>query len=451
MELLLGFVQRRTGLAFPPNRRFAVWRAVPRLMERLGAADPAELLRLLEAEPELFAELVSALTVNESYFFRDPDQLRFLRNTVLPQVLAEAGEGRKAQLWSAGCANGEEPYTLAILLHQTGALARAEVLGSDVDQEALARARLGVYTAWSLRGMDEADVQRYFRQRGERYALEAEIRERVRFRALNLADPQPVPPESMDVVLCRNVLIYFEREMVERVVVSLLEALRPGGWLLLGGADPLVSEIVTCEVVNTGAGLAYRKLAPRAARPAHPAPAAPPRAVKGFAIAPEAPRPEPPRAAESRLEAVVGTAAQPQNATPPEAAWVERVRALLAEGRRSEAQARCVAGLELHPASAELLYLNALLLSESGHDAEAASAARRALYLDRRLGVAHLAFGQSMLRLGERERAARSFRAAETALLALGPEAPVPAAGDVDPQSLLALVREQLRLLSGVR
>src|SRR5690606_26511129 len=132
-------------------------------------------------------ELIASLTIGESYFFRDPGQFALLRNELLPQVAAQREHG-PIRLWSAGCAAGEEAYSLAILSEELGLHARASVLGTDISRTRLAAARQGVYTKWALRGLDAETVERYFTQARNRYTLRPSFRERVDFRYLNLAE-----------------------------------------------------------------------------------------------------------------------------------------------------------------------------------------------------------------------------------------------------------------------
>ncbi|HEU4629127.1 MAG TPA: CheR family methyltransferase, partial [Gemmatimonadaceae bacterium] len=328
------------------------------------------------------------------------------------------------------------------------------------------------------------------------------------FRAWNLAtDDFPSAASGigeMDVVLCRNVLIYFDRATVAAVAHRLLASLGEEGWLFLGASDPMLGELVPCETVVTGAGLAYRRLdvalprprvwlrrelpeppepptaaAPSAAPAASTAPAAPaaPAASGTAAVepppevtrAPSTPStpstrstPASPAPSEPALAAALAHYAARDYAAAADAArtlvqrdagllpaWTLLVRALANAGREADAEQACAAGLERHRDSAELAYLHAVLLAHGGHFAASAAAARRALYLDRTLAVAQLALGAALAREGHGVQARRAYETAERLLAAQPPDAPVPLADGEPARRLLEAARAQQRHLAG--
>ncbi|HEX2091726.1 MAG TPA: protein-glutamate O-methyltransferase CheR [Longimicrobiaceae bacterium] len=439
LDPVLRFVGARTGLSFSPERRSAAEASVRRAMARAAVGDPAAYLSRLRADPAALDDLLAELTVGETYFFREPAQLDYIRREVLPTI----GGGRPVRAWSAGCATGEEAYSLAILLHEAGRTAR--VVGTDLSRARLSLARRARYTRWSLRGVGRELVGRYFRRTGPHFELVRGIREAVTFTPLNLAGTgYPSPARGiweMDLILCRNVLIYLDEETIAGVARRLMDSLGEDGWLFLGASDPSFSDLVPCEVVITDAGLAYRR-----ARRSVPA-AVPP------------PRPDPPAVREHSAGGAEETVSPPavpvgepdtgaEADDPGEAAWVERVRSLANQGRMDDAGRACAAALDRYRTSAELSYLHAVLLAGAGLHAEAAVAARRVLYLDHDLAVAHLLLGSTLSRLGDRDGARRALRNAERLLAALPPSEPVPGS-DGEPAARLAeMARVQLRLLS---
>lgn len=462
-------IGERTGLVFPASRHADVEAALRHVLP-----DPSDLDRLaglLAAEDEAREELVARLTIGESYFFRDPAQFELLRNEVLP-ALADARSGVPLRLWSAGCAGGEEPYSLAILCAELG-LGNAHIIGTDISRARLAHARAGVYRPWALRGLPARVLDAWFERDGARFALRPQIRDRVEFRYLNLAEDRfPSLTDGvwgMDVILCRNVLIYFDRVTIERVAARLIDCLSEDGWLICGASDPAIGEIVDCDVVLTPAGLAYRRprpgavgawqltVAPTGGLPQQPAP--PPAQA---ALPPPAPRePAVPagaaddaddaaaleRAYAGRDYAAVDALAARMIATNPgPRPWIVRVRALANRGFLNEAGRAAAAALERHRDSAELLYLHAVLLSESGRHADAAAALRRALYLDPSLAVAHLALADARARLGDRLGQRRALRAAQELLALLPADAVVPASDGQRAGRLARHVRTRLAL-----
>jgi chemotaxis protein methyltransferase CheR len=257
-------LQETTGLVFPPNRREPAEAGIRRAMHQLGM-DASELRAAIATPGDARDALVTELTVGETFFFREAGQLEFFRDRVLPEMREKIGTSRPLRIWSAGCATGEEPYTLAMVLRDAAWPGPVQLLGTDIVPARLAVARRGRYTKWSMRGVPDDDIQRHFERRGEYYFVRDEIRRAVDFRVLNFADDMyPSPAAGLaefDVIFCRNVLIYFDPPAVESIARRLLASLAPDGWLFLGASDPSIADFATCEVVLTGAGLAYRPLA----------------------------------------------------------------------------------------------------------------------------------------------------------------------------------------------
>lgn len=461
-------VRRRTGLVFSEARRADFERALLNAMERAATPDPDAYLARLEGEPRLLDDLVADITVGETYFLREPEQFAVIRDEILPDLLAHRAQNQPVRVWSAGCASGEEPYSLAILLSESGRLPKAHILGTDISRAALTRARQARYTRWSLRGVPDNVVRAHFTERGGQFLLTPAVRAAVEFGYLNLAED--VYPSlstgvwGMDLILCRNVLIYFDRDTVAQVAQRLFDSLAEGGWLLLGASDPPLADLIPAEVVVTRAGLAYRRGIRSRASPVAQAPAPP--ALAETLLEPlrpvAAPIPSEPEAVTIPLadEVLVryserdyrSAARLAERAVAHEDGdprlWVLWVRALANQGDLSSAGRACAAGLDRHGTCAELTYLHAILLGEGGHPAEAARAARAALYLDRHLAVAHLTLGAALVKLGDTAGARRSFRNAERLLAAMPSDAVVPASDGEPPARLAEMVRLQLRLLA---
>ena len=254
----------RAGLRFAPNRQPAAEMAMRRVLRDLQLDDPLVLARRAQRDPDVLDLLLAEVTIGETYFFREPSQLDYIASEVLPSFRGIRSPERPLRAWSAGCASGEEAYTLAILLRDGGWAAAAHVLGTDVSRPRLLAAERARYTRWSMRGVSGEIVARDFVARGRSFYLRPELRALVDFRPLNLAaDDYPGAASGigeMDLVLCRNVLIYFDRATVAAVAHRLLASLGEEGWLFLGASDPMLAELVPCETVVTGAGLAYRRL-----------------------------------------------------------------------------------------------------------------------------------------------------------------------------------------------
>lgn len=489
------------GLVFPPNRQPSAESGMRRAMTALALPDPDALGRAVRTRGEARDTVLAELTVGETYFFREAGQLDLLGSHILPALRDGRGAATPLRVWSAGCASGEEPYTVAIMLRELGWPHPARILGTDVARPRLDAARRGRYTRWSLRGSSASRVSRWFTPRGAQFQLDPAICDAVDFSQLNLiADDYPDAGSgtlSQDVVLCRNVLIYFDMAGVERIASRLLASLAPDGWLLLGASDPSLAGVVPCEMLMLPGGIAYRRptgvatagsvrdtihvaaspawwMSPAATvsdiasasavQPADAAPS-PPRAVV-------IPPPGEPVTAEARpltAPALAGPAHAAYAAADYARAevlaaealegdaglvayWILLVRAVANQGRLRDADVECVRALDLNRLSPELHYLHATLLLEAGQPREAANAARRALYLDPRFVMAHMLLGDALAHLGEAARAARSFENALAELAVLAADGVMPLAADGVPAARLVQVAElRLRALHDAR
>lgn len=454
-ESVLDLVRAHAGLAFASGRRAHAVEVVRRALRRAAISDGRAFRERVRHDAALLDALLEELTVGESYFFRESGQLQFIRDEVIPALARRRG-GNGIRVWSAGCATGEEPYTIAILLQELGLATRSNIQATDIATDRLARAALGRFGRWSLRGVADEAVRRHFREGNGQFELSAAIRNAVRFTPLNLAAVDAVPPGAlagrMDLVLCRNVLIYFEPETVKRVARLLLGSLSEDGWLFLGASDPSLAEVVPCEVVVTGAGVAYRRVRPArvpVVPPSGPAivaePAPIPRALPNPLSVGEAPtsRTAPDPSCERAPTALPARERVP-SCEGDEAAWIIRVRALANAGRLEEAGTACVTALDRHRTSCELLILQALLFLEAGRPREAARAARRALYLDRRSVVAQMTLGTALGRIGDEVGAQHAFATTTHLLDGCVEDAEVPMSGGETVASLRALARARL-------
>lgn len=440
---LARLVRVRTGLAFRTERRAGFEIGVVRAMSRAGVNDFPRYHDLVATDGTVLDDLVVELTIPETYFFREPGQFEFLRRVVLPEIVDRLEDGQTVRAWSAGCSTGEEAYSLAILFAEEGLAGRTRLLATDISRTALAKAGRGEYGPWSLRGDLAGVAKRYLRGEGGREVIDDSIRRAVTFAHLNLAvDDYPSSASGaseMDLILCRNVLIYFEKDTVKRVARRLHESLSEGGWLLAASTDPPLGTLAPFESVVTPQGVFYRRarVANLARTPAHeaPAPAPPPSAAR--------PARAGSTAAARPAEVAARPGVDPTGRSDGEPSALDRAlaeaRAALAAGRYQEAAARtepltgdaeasvlyvralanldatdaeraCEGAARRHALSAELNTLHAVLLMGLGRDEEAARAARRALYLDRSLGVAHFLLGSILRKRGDRDGARRAFR-----------------------------------------
>lgn len=260
----------RCGLVFDGGQAQLFRKRVERRATELGYATPVQYLGELRRRPSEaeWEELVELLTVNETYFFREEEHFQLLLDRFWSTW---ARSGPSVRVWSAACSTGCEPYTLAILLRERGLAApgTVEILGTDVNGRVLEEARAGVYGDFSLRNTSRYHRERYFRKVGHLYHLDPEVRRMVRFRRFNLMRPDDwVAAEAFHAILCRNVLIYFDREAKRRAVDVLARTLRPGGALLVGRSESLFNVPEAPPMVSMGGVMVYHKpeVATRAAQ-----------------------------------------------------------------------------------------------------------------------------------------------------------------------------------------
>ena len=436
---LLALVAERSGMVFAPNRRLEAEAGIARGMRRAGASDLAAYLERVRADAGAVDDLCEELLVGETHFMRDPDQLALLRREVLAPLKDRRKVGGPAvRAWSAGCATGEEAYSLAILLEEEGLDQGATVLGTDLSAAALVKARAASYPAWSMRGASDRFLVDYFRLVRGRHHLVDRIRSRVRFERLNFVGEEDYAAKGasgMDLILCRNVLIYFTHEAAGRIAARLYECLAEGGTLVTGGADPVLVEYAPFEVEVTRAGLVYRR--PRAG-----APAAKQASVVPAAVAPSALSPAPAPAPRSPAPAT------PVHSDLAQEAFVRVTRHANAKGA-FEAERIAQAALRRHPLDAHLHYLRATLLLALDHGDDAEEEAGQALYLDPSLAAAHFLLGTILRKRGARAGALRSFRNARDLCAARPADEPLPAGGGERTDALLAASAAEMARLEG--
>ncbi len=205
-------------------------------------------LKNRSSNSSLLADLVAEITIGESYFFRDKNQMSLLENKLLPQLIKRKSQDFTLKIWSAGCSSGEEIYTIAMLL--TEILPNIDIwdlylLGTDINAAALQKATAGIYGQWPMRSIPEEYKQRYFLKDDRTYILSPEIRDLVQFKYLNLCDdsyPSIINGIfEVDLILCRNVLIYFDNELVAKIMKKMSACMAEKAYLLLGASDPIVT------------------------------------------------------------------------------------------------------------------------------------------------------------------------------------------------------------------
>jgi chemotaxis protein methyltransferase CheR len=247
-QRLARIVESHAGIRLPPSKRTMVEGRLRKRVRALGLATLDEYCHSLFDQGQLekeFVHLIDEVTTNKTDFFREPEHFDFLRTQALPALLAERSHSdRHLKAWSAACSNGAEPYTLAMVLADEALRfsgLRFSILGTDICTEVLQQAVLGVYSEEVLEPVPGALRERYVmrsRNPARRQArIVPELRSQVRFRRLNLMDSHYPASRDVDVIFCRNILIYFNRQTQHNVLERLCAHLRPGGYLFLGHSE----------------------------------------------------------------------------------------------------------------------------------------------------------------------------------------------------------------------
>ncbi|HBF40086.1 MAG TPA: chemotaxis protein CheR [Firmicutes bacterium] len=194
-----------------------------------------EFYDLLRKDPKRYKDFVKKLTINVSEFFRNAERFHELWQSILPELLKKP----QIRIWSAGCSDGAEPYTIAIILHELQAQHRARIIASDVDRVILEKAKEAVYALNEVKSVPEELLPRYFDMRDSFYVLKQPIKDMVEFRAQNLLVDEY--EENFDLIVCRNVVIYFTEDAKIVLYQKFLKALNPGGYLMVGGTEPILA------------------------------------------------------------------------------------------------------------------------------------------------------------------------------------------------------------------
>jgi chemotaxis protein methyltransferase CheR len=267
-RLLRELIQDHCGLWFRDESAYLLERRLwPRLQVH-GLSEFAQYHRLLRFGAARRAELETAvelLTTNETYFYREPHQLRAFEEEILPLLAKENARERRLRIWSAGCSTGEEPYTLAILLARSGLFEgwNVDIFGTDISRRVLAAARAGSYGPHAFRSLEGEAMKRYLKLEAGRWTVIPDLRRRVSFGHLNLLDGGALTLVGrVDAIFCRNVMIYFDVPTRKRVVQSFHEKLRDGGYLLVGHSESLLHVTADFELVHFKNDLVYRKPQP---------------------------------------------------------------------------------------------------------------------------------------------------------------------------------------------
>ena len=417
------FVARSVGLRLDPAQRYRLDYWLHHTASQRGVPD-ATIVEEIAAEGPALQACLDELTVQETSFFRDPAQVAAFRRDVVPTLHSPL------TVWSAGCAWGQEPYTIAMILADSG-IARWQVVASDISSRALRQAASGRYEERQLTGLGERERSRYLRRAGDQWEIVPELRSKVTvFRHNLIRDPAPAPARGAEVVFCRNVLIYFDRNDVLAALERIHTTMDPRGWVFLGYSESLWQVTERFHLVRVGTAFAYRQPDSVPADPAAqilPAPdypshsRGPSKRTKSHVSA--VPAPDAGRGNGVRAAATYAEARGGSRPSVPAGAKLGSLHAPSAVSTPHVASAPSQPPLPVavtnecggDPSIAALLAAGEAGL-QAGDAAAAVAALRKVVYLDPDHAIAQFQLGLAFELQGESRQARRAFSVARAAL-----------------------------------
>lgn len=269
---LRNIIYDKAGLYFEEKKIYFVKKRLEKRMEALSLSDVGDYTNTLKFKDKSGRELqilLNQLTTNETFFFREENQLIAFRDHCLPEILAEKRKknDKSIKIWSAGCSSGEEPYTLGILLKEKiidGLNWNIQVTGTDIDTDILAKAKAGIYPDRSVRYTSPNLIEKYFVHGENGYTIKNEIKKKVVFHHVNLFNSLKMRIfRNMDFIFCRNVLIYFDDAARKAVMANFYDSLNPGGYIYLGHSESVTRINSAFEIKRAGGFIVHRKPKPR--------------------------------------------------------------------------------------------------------------------------------------------------------------------------------------------
>ena len=426
-----------TGLVFYADRDELLTDLIEVRLRDLGIRNCLAYLKFLndgekgEAEMDI---LVGRLTIGETYFFRDQDQFDAIREIILPDIIQRNRQSQQIRIWSAGCATGAEPYSLAILLahHLAEKIAgwRICIYASDLNRSYLAQAQAGKFRPWALRSTSEEMKRECFSNEGRLWHIHPRYKKWISFRYMNLVDGDLSSPEGQfDLILCRNVMIYFAPEVNRRLVGRFHLSLDDGGWLVVGASEHNPENYSAFRTVSVpGAKLYQKETAEEFQPPVKPEPLSSP------------PVSSPASVWQPRVNFLVNSAPPPPESGEPD---MEGLRKLADHGAWADAAEYAQDLLSRDRLNPVVHFYQALIFENLGMLEKSLQSLRHAIYLDRRFALAHYHLGLALQRSPQPNQASRSFANVLKALMGLPDDGMVKAGPGVTVAALRELATMQ--------
>jgi chemotaxis protein methyltransferase CheR len=452
---LKDFVIGATGLAYYADRDHELVQRIALRLEQLRIPDCTDYLERLKYDSSGETELdtlTELLTIGETYFFRHQESFDALREIVLPDLIERNQAHRSLRIWSAGCATGAEAYSLAILLGSQMA-ARIDgwnitILGTDINRKYLATAREGQFDEWALRATPDEVRQAGFTRQGKSWRIKPEFQKLVSFQYHNLVR-HPFPSLlhglfAFDLILCRNVLIYFSSDIIGRMIHQCHECLADKGWLLVGHAESNTAWFRSFHTIMTSGAVLYQK-----ANQEDAAPAAFPLDLTGRPgceeIAPIWRKPLAPQPRRSKAVAAKHSRRSPAVAPLAEHPTLANIRTLADHGKLEAAARGCEQLLQADRLNSTAHLYQALIFKQMARYPEAEAALKRAIYVNPNFAVAYYYLGLVLQTRREPAKARQSFRNLLNLLSCQNPGQPIPDADELTVAELEELTRDHLK------
>ena len=469
IRYLTAYLEQRAGLFLSDEASEQARKKLSAILQEIELPEGEKLYDSLRRSDEVLQRVINLLTVGESYFFRNRPHFEALRRNIIPDIAEENRRRRSLRIWCAGCARGEEPYSLSILLaeHFPELLRwKVSITATDINTDFLDQAQKGVYTRWSLRGLEPDLLSKYFvTVGGSGYQLDERIRKTVDFRYTNLREYSPDAAETeraFDLVLCRNVLIYFSLERALEIIGALAASLRVGGYLLLGHSEtvPVPLEL---ETVHFDATYAYRRVPERqvanirrrrdsfSSMLAIPGTGAvsilPPRPATLLPVSqrqPTAKRSRRARPVSRRRRTKPGL--QPTRPVDEMATEIERAREHADRGEIAEAHEILEKLVRTEGVLDHRVYfLHAIVSDQRGRPRDTVESLRKSIFLHKGFALGHYYLGVILEREGEASVAERYLRNARNLLLKLPQDVLLEEAEGLTSGRLLEIIEARLK------
>ncbi len=393
-------VSRKTGLRILEQDTDAIRKVVQDRIRFHKLHSQVKYIQFLESNTaesrREHTELLSLLTVSESYFFRDKGQFVLLKERLLPELIERNKEKQKIRIWSAGCSTGEEPYSLAMLIDEL--LPRREewkitITGTDISEEFLKKAKTGIYGQWSFRMVEPEIRERYFRKRRNEWEIDERIKRMVSFSSGNLLHDH-FPDHiicNMDLILCRNVFIYFRSEAIPPVVNKFINTLNEGGYLITGHGEMHLHSYRNLKARIFPQSVVYQKIVDRELRIAATKPEIPETKIKTIKIA---------RTTKPKTYAEVTG-----SASPVPKSELELAREYANKGEYDKAEVICKKAIKVGPYPAKFCFILSQIAESRYKSEDAKSLLKKAIYLDPSFIAAYIELATYYDKEGNAERA----------------------------------------------